>query len=207
MPKIIKNFFVFEGLDGSGTTTQIKLLVKHFCATGKKVLETCEPTKLITGEFLRSCLSGNFSVDSKTMLMLFAADRNEHLFSKDGILAALETQDYVISDRYLFSSLAYQGASGHFDLAKKFNEDFPLPEILFFLDISTETAFSRVEKRANAKEIYETKLFQAKVKKMYKKVLELYNNSGMKIVVIDGNKSIEEVHKQVLNSLDRCEKL
>lgn len=202
MAKTVKNFFVFEGIDGSGTTTQLNLLAEYLRKAGKKVVETCEPTTLITGEFLRSCLSGKVSVDSKTMLMLFVADRNEHLFAKNGgILATLKTQDYVISDRYLFSSLAYQGASGHFDLAKKFNEEFPLPEILFFLDIDTEIALSRVEKRANAKEIYETKLFQAKVHEMYKKVLALYEKSEMKIVIIDGNKSIEEVHKQIVDNV------
>ncbi len=198
---IIKNFFVFEGIDGAGTTTQIALLAKYLRDYGKSVLETSEPTAGETGLFLRRCLSGAVPVQSETILMLFAADRNEHLFSSDGIISSLKTTDYVISDRYLFSSLAYQGASGLFEQAQKFNGDFPLPEVLFFFDCAVETAFSRIEKRAATKEIYETKLFQKKVQAMYKKVLLLYEKTPMHIVMVDANKSVDDVHAQITGAL------
>lgn len=195
--QLIKNFIVFEGIDGAGTTTQAQLLTQYFNENKKTVFLTSEPSPAPSGKFLRRCLSGEFKLQASTLLMLFAADRNEHIFGKGGILEALENFDYVISDRYLFSSLAYQGASGYFDLAKKCNEDFPLPETLFFFTIDIDRAFERVEKRACEKEIYENKLFQEKVSNMYKRVLNLYTESGMNIIMIDANKSIEEVHLQI----------
>lgn len=204
---IIKNFFVFEGVDGSGTTTQIPLLADYFRTKNKSVFETSEPTTFETGRFLRNCLSGTIQVQPETILLLFAADRNEHIFSPFGILSSLKKYDYVISDRYLFSSLAYQGASGLFEQAKKYNENFPLPEVLFFFDCDAETAFHRVEKRSASgtatKEIYETKLFQKKVRYMYEKVLALYANTAMKTVVVDANRPIECVHAQIIYELQK----
>lgn len=199
---VIKNFFVFEGIDGSGTTTQIKLLQKALQARKKSVFSTYEPTNAETGKFLRRCLSGEIKVQDETMLMLFAADRNEHIFSKNGILNMSKKNNYVICDRYLFSSLAYQGASGFFDLAQKFNANFPLPKILFFLDIDVDTAFQRIEKRDNKKEIYENKKFQNKVRNMYLQVLDTYKNTDIKIITIDAKQSIEKIHSEILNVID-----
>lgn len=195
--RIIKNFFVFEGIDGSGTTTQIKLLKDFLEKKHKSIFQTAEPTNFETGTFLRRCLSGEISVQAETMVMLFAADRNEHLFSEQGILRAATQYDIVLSDRYLFSSLAYQGASGYLDLAKKLNADFPLPEILFFLQVDIDTALQRIEKRAAQKEIYETKPFQQRVAEMYMQVLDLYKASGMKIITVDANETRETVHRQI----------
>lgn len=199
--KIIKNFFVFEGIDGSGTTTQIELLKNYLIKNDKKVFNTAEPTNLETGKFLRRCLSGEISLHAETMLMLFAADRNEHIFSEFGIIKALESNDYVISDRYIFSSLAYQGAAGFFNQAEKLNENFPLPEILFFLDADFEKTFERIEKRNNGKEIYENKLFQKKVQEFYYKTLEKYKNTNMKIYRIDGNAPVKNVHTKIIKNL------
>ena len=103
---MLKNFIVFEGIDGSGTTTQIKKLAERF--PKEKVFVSAEPTKNETGLFLRRMLKGEFSVNEKTASFLFAADRCEHLYGKNGILEQIQNGKIALSDRYFFSSLAYQ---------------------------------------------------------------------------------------------------
>ena len=120
----LKNFIVFEGIDGSGTSTQIKKLVERDL---NKFVATAEPTKKETGLFLRKMLGGDFSVDSKTAAYLFAADRCEHIYGKDGVIDLLNQGKIVVSDRYFFSSLAYQSVSCGNELPRLLNSQFPLP--------------------------------------------------------------------------------
>lgn len=197
----LKNFFVFEGIDGAGTTTQLKLTAQKLSAAGIKVYTTCEPTDFDTGKFLRSCLTKKITVCPETMVALFAADRAEHLYNGCGIILQLQRHACVISDRYLFSSLAYQGAAGFYDLAKTYNQTFPLPEMLFYFDIDVDESFRRIEKRGMHKEIYEAKKFQAQVKEEYKKVLDTFSAGDMKIITIDANKTIEETSAAIMAEL------
>ena len=149
---ILKNFIVFEGIDGAGTSTQIKKICER---NPQKFFQTAEPTSLETGKFLRKMLGGEFSVDEKTNSFLFAADRAEHLYGKNGIIEQINNGKTVISDRYLFSSLAYQSISCGEELPKLLNSTFPLPEILFFFEIDPEISLKRVDSRNEKKEIYE----------------------------------------------------
>lgn len=192
---IIKNFIVFEGIDGSGTSTQIKLLSEND-KTGS-VVTTAEPTKNETGKFLRKMLAGDFSVDPKTAAYLFAADRCEHVYGKDGILELTSKGKIVVSDRYIFSSLAYQSVSCGDELPRMINSPFPLPEILFYFYIDPEISLKRVETRGEAKEIYEKIDYQKKTAELYEKVICEYEKnaaeSGMKIIRIDATKTIVEI--------------
>lgn len=201
MNNIIKNFIVFEGLDGAGTTTQVELLSQFLKAKSKNVFTTFEPTNNETGLFLRKCLAGEIKLHPITMLMLFVADRNEHIFGKNGILKAFDKNDFVICDRYFFSTLAYQGVSTDYNLAKKYNETFPLPEILFFLDIEPKTALYRIKSRDRELEIYEKIDFQTKVQNMYKKVLFEYKDTGMNIVKINADQSVKKIHSKVIDTI------
>lgn len=203
---IIKNFFVFEGIDGSGTSTQISLLAKND-KTGS-IVTTAEPTSKETGKFLRKMLAGDFSVDAKTAAYLFAADRCEHIYGKDGVLELTSAGKTVVSDRYIFSSLAYQSVSCGDELPRLINSPFPLPEILFYFYIDPEISLKRVESRGEAKEIYEKIDYQKKTAELYEKVVCEYEKSsaetGMKIVRIDATKTIEEIadliRKEVFNN-------
>lgn len=192
---IIKNFFVFEGIDGSGTSTQISLLAKND-KTGS-IVTTAEPTSKETGKFLRKMLAGDFSVDAKTAAYLFAADRCEHIYGKDGVLELTSAGKTVVSDRYIFSSLAYQSVSCGDELPRLINSPFPLPEILFYFYIDPEVSLKRVESRGEAKEIYEKIDYQKKTAELYEKVVCEYEKTsaetGMKIVRIDATKTIEEI--------------
>lgn len=190
---ILKNFIVFEGIDGAGTSTQIKKICEK---NPQKFFQTAEPTSLETGKFLRKMLGGEFSVDEKTNSFLFAADRAEHLYGKNGIIEQISNGKTVISDRYLFSSLAYQSISCGEELPKLLNSTFPLPEILFFFEIDPEISLKRVDSRNEKKEIYEKIETQKKIALEYEKIISEYENNpscGMKIIRIDAAKSIEEI--------------
>lgn len=190
---ILKNFIVFEGIDGAGTSTQIKKICEK---DSQRFFQTAEPTSLETGKFLRRMLSGEFFVDEKTNSFLFAADRAEHIYGKNGIIEQLSNGKTVISDRYLFSSLAYQSISCGEELPKLLNSTFPLPEILFFFEIDPEISLKRVNSRNEKKEIYEKLETQKKIAIEYEKIISEYENDAsceMKIIRIDATKSIEEI--------------
>ena len=194
---ILKNFIVFEGIDGAGTSTQIKKICEK---NPQKFFQTAEPTSLETGKFLRRMLGGEFSVDEKTNSFLFAADRAEHLYGKNGIIEQINNGKTVISDRYLFSSLAYQSISCGEELPKLLNSAFPLPEILFFFEIDPEISLKRVDSRNEKKEIYEKIETQKKIALEYEKIISEYENNpscGMKIIRIDATKSIEEISETI----------
>lgn len=200
---MLKNFIVFEGIDGSGTTTQIKKLAERF--PKEKVFVSAEPTKNETGLFLRRMLKGEFSVNEKTASFLFAADRCEHLYGKDGILEQIQNGKIALSDRYLFSSLAYQSVSCGKDFPEHLNSLFPLPEILFYFKINPEISISRVTERGEKTEIYEKIEFQKKTASLYDQVINSYRqpekSQGMKIITIDAEKPIDEISEIIWSSL------
>lgn len=200
---ILKNFIVFEGIDGAGTSTQIKKI----CETNPDLFfQTAEPTSLETGKFLRRMLGGEFNVDEKTNSFLFAADRCEHIYGKNGVIEQLNAGKIVISDRYFFSSLAYQSISCGEELPKLLNSTFPLPQILFFFEINPEISLKRVISRNEKKEIYEKIDLQNKIAAEYEKIISEYENdsinNGMKIIRIDATKSIEAVFAEILNTIN-----
>lgn len=199
---ILKNFIVFEGIDGAGTSTQIKKLVENNSAT---FFATAEPTKNETGKFLRRMLGGEFSVDEKTNAYLFAADRCEHIFGKGGVKELIDSGKIVVSDRYFFSSLAYQSISCGKELPRLLNSPFPLPEYLFYFEINPEISLSRVNARNEKKEIYEKIEIQKKIAEMYDEVIKEYEETsaqtGMKIIRIDASKSIDEISYEIKNHL------
>ena len=199
---IFKNFIVFEGIDGSGTSTQIKRLVE---SNPSRFFATAEPTTNETGKFLRRMLCGEFAVDEKTASYLFAADRCEHIYGKGGVEELINQGKTVVSDRYFFSSLAYQSVSCGNELPRLLNSQFPLPEILFYFYIDPEISLKRVEDRNEKKEIYEKIDIQKKIAKLYDEVIEEYqektNESGMKIIIIDATKSIDEVFEEIKECL------
>lgn len=204
--KILKNFIVFEGIDGSGTTTQLKELASRF--DEKKVFITAEPTSKETGLFLRKMLKGDFKVSEKTASYLFAADRCEHIFGDGGIIEQIQNGKIVLCDRYFFSSLAYQSVSCGKELPALLNSQFPLPQILFYFKIDAELSLSRVTSRGKAKEIYEKIDFQKKTAALYEQVMDEYKGSagsGMKLIQIDASKSIDEIKdfiwKEIQNTL------
>ena len=190
---VLENFIVFEGIDGAGTSTQIKKLVE---SNPEKYVATAEPTTNETGKFLRRMLAGEFKVDEKTSSYLFAADRCEHIYGEKGVINMLKQGKTVVSDRYFFSSLAYQSVSCGKELPRLVNSPFPLPEYLFYFDINPEISLARVTSRGEKTEIYEQIDMQKKTAALYEEVISEYEadkSSGMKVIRVDATKSIDEV--------------
>lgn len=201
---VLKNFIVFEGIDGAGTSTQIKKLVER---EPERFVPTAEPTKSEIGKFLRRMLAGEFKVDEKTNAYLFAADRCEHIFGKGGVKELCESGKVVVSDRYFFSSLAYQSVSCGLELPELLNSSFPLPEYLFFFEINPEVSLARVNARNEHKEIYENLEAQKKIASLYEKIISSYEKSSskreeMKIIRIDATKTIEEISAYIWEEIN-----
>ncbi len=196
----ISSFIVFEGIDGSGKSTQLKLLEDKISST--EAFFTAEPTNLHTGKFLRSILKGEVEAHPTTVVHLFAADRAEHLYGKEGIIETCNNGKLCVCDRYLFSNLAYQGVTCGEELPAKLNDNFPLPELVIYFDIDPKESLKRAQSRGEA-EIYEKLDFLESTHSEYEKVFKHYEEmiakklTTMKIVRIDASQSQEKISEIV----------
>jgi dTMP kinase len=193
---IQERFIVLEGLDGAGTTTQMEMLDERLTRKGVHHTATFEPTDGPVGAFIRAVLSGKTPALPQTIALLFAADRNEHLYSAEGILARTARGELVVSDRYLFSSLAYQSIQCGLDYVLTLNSGFPLPQCLFFLDTPVEVCQRRLSRRT-AGELFDGVEFQSRVREAYLDVLARYRNSGMCIEALEGDRPAREIHEKI----------
>jgi dTMP kinase len=197
---ILKRFIVLEGGDGAGTTTQLALLGEAMKRALVPHWITAEPTDRPEGLLIRRILSGELPRDPGTLAMLFAADRNEHLRGKDGIIERLERGEAVVCDRYVLSSLAYQGVACGSELPRLLNSGFPLPELLIYFDIAPEQSIERLGSRESL-DIFEELPFQERVRSAYRSELARHASSGMRILVLDASRSVEEVGRGILGAV------
>jgi len=195
--EIISNFIVFEGGDGSGTTTQLKLLSERLKNTANfPYFPTFEPTDGDIGKIIRRALKKESVLEPNTLAFLFAADRNEHLTAKNGILERVERGEFVICDRYALSSLVYQGIECGDELPIFINSLFPAPELTFFLDIDPKIALDRMKNRPSL-DIYEHHEFQEKVRHKYLSLIRIYRGNGARVEIIDASQSPQEIADQI----------
>jgi dTMP kinase len=172
-------FICIEGLDGSGKTTQAELLTERLNKSHNAVY-TSEPSHGKTGTFIRECcLYEEKRLPTTAEALLFAADRIEHV--ENEINPALAEGKLVICDRYVYSSLAYQGSAG-LSLAwiKKINSYALKPDSTIFIDVSPELVLERLQRK---KSVMETLEIQRKVREVYLKFVE----KG-ELIRIDGDK-------------------
>ncbi|AEF95975.1 dTMP kinase [Methanotorris igneus] len=176
-------FIVFEGIDGSGKTTQAKLLTKKLNA-----FYTCEPTEGQIGRLIREILKGKKKCEKETLALLFAADRVEHV----KLIEEKLKESHVVCDRYLYSSIAYQTSQGvDEDFILQINRFAKKPDIVVLLTVDVEEGMKRLGKE---KEIFEKEEF---LKKVQNKYLKLAKKEGF-IVIDTTNKSINESHEEIL---------
>ncbi|MDR2597734.1 MAG: dTMP kinase [Treponema sp.] len=195
--EFIPNFAVFEGGDGSGTTTQLSILAERFKNTPKPVFfRTFEPTNEKTGLLIRSALKNEIKLRAETLCFLFAADRNEHLYGTNGIITHTKRNELVVSDRYTLSSLVYQGIECGDELPQALNSCFPAPELTIFFDIVPEIALERIKNRSSH-EIYENLNFQKKAREKYMDLLKNYDKAGGKVEIINSSGHVQEVADKV----------
>jgi len=161
-------FIVIEGLDGSGKTTQATFLAKRLCES-HNVMLTAEPSRGKIGTFIReSCLYEEKRRPTEAEALLFAADRIEHV--QNEIKPALDEGKLVICDRYVYSSLAYQGSAGlSLDWIKTINARALQPDFSIFIDVSPEQVLERLQRKKSVMETLET---QQKVREVYLKFVK-----------------------------------
>ena len=188
-------FITFEGPDGSGKSTVIKAVYERLINDGYSVILTREPGGTPIAEKIRDVIvdNSNTALDARTEALLYAASRMQHLSQK--VLPALKDNKIVLCDRFLDSSLAYQGYARGLGMdsvlkANSFALDY-LPGLTIFIDVKPEVALKRLGQRNKSDRLdLEKKDFHQRVYEGYHKVLEMYPD---RIFRIDGNQSLEDV--------------
>lgn len=194
-------FIVLEGIDGSGTTTQVGHLAENLRLRGHRVRTTFEPSNLRIGTQIRSLLAVRSEpVDAGTLALLFAADRLDHNHSV--ILPSLKAGEIIISDRYLMSSLAYQGLAHPVEWLQSINGKARTPDLTIFLRIPPLVGLRRVAARrageGGKEEIFDVPETQKKLATAYDR-LNTRTDLGP-IHVVDGTQKISAVGAAVLRA-------
>jgi len=181
-------FIVIEGLDGSGKTTQAKLLAASLHLQ-YGVWCTAEPSHGEIGTYIRNrVLYGEARVSTVVEALLFAADRIEHI--QNEVQPALDEGKMVVCDRYTFSSLAYQGSAGlSLDWIQAINKHALKPDLAIYIDVAPEAVLQRLKRKKSVMENLET---QRKVQEIYQRYVEKGD-----LVSVDGDKSKAEVAEAV----------
>lgn len=204
-------FIVFEGIDGSGTSTQTALLLNALQENKIKCAATCEPSDGPIGNLIRQIFKGRVKAPhgknpyklggdlfDEQMAYLFAADRHDHLYNEiDGIHWLLEKGVTVVCTRYIFSSIAYHCSSeSDFKFVRDLNKSFPQPDITIYLDNPTEESIKRMETRS-FKDTYENeeKLNLARIN--YSRAIA---NHTAPLIQISAQKPILTIHEEILEA-------
>ncbi len=202
----VKNLFIaFEGIDGSGKSTQVRLLAEYLTQRGHKVYTTFEPTDSRIGVMIRDIFNHRMEGDQRVIAALFAADRLNHLLNNtDGILKKLSEGYTVITDRYYFSSYAYHSVYVDMDWviqANSMSADLLRPDLNIYIDISPEVSMERLKKGRNSFEMYETLENQKMVYDKYKKAFDRLGDVE-KVFVTDGNRKTDLVAEDIRIAVD-----
>ena len=193
-------FIVFEGLDGSGKGTQIRLIEKKLLKAGRDVTLTAEPTETALGGMIRDALAGNHMRTPSELAALFLADRVQHnTDAKKGIISLLDAGKDVICDRYYFSSFAYQGIDVGLDWVMKMNLDCPdilKPDVCIFLDVDPDVCMQRIDSSRAFTEIYEKASTLKRIRSRFFEVFEKLDSTE-NIKIIDASRSPEEIANDI----------
>ncbi|MBM3257763.1 MAG: dTMP kinase [Candidatus Nealsonbacteria bacterium] len=193
-------FIVFEGLDGSGQSTQAAKLVDFLNLPESKnklghagAHLTKEPTSNLIGGLIRSQLSHDWKSSQECLQLLFSADRAHHLEKE--IMPLLERGVTVSSDRYFFSTIAY----GSLDIKDRdwlvgLNKNFLLPDITFFLRVSAKVCLERINRSRFEVSLFEREDFLTKVCDNFERLAKEFEN----IYVINGERPIDKIHQEII---------
>ena len=188
-------FIAFEGLDGSGSSTQSRLLAEKLEVNGHAVFLTKEPTSdSPIGKLIREVLQHKWECSPEGLQLLFSADRAEHL--KNKIEPALKSGQIVITDRYFFSTIAY-GALAILDMdwLKALSKHFRIPDITFLFKLDPKICIERIQGRGSSFELFENHEKLKAIRETYEKIAQEYPNFH----VIDADRSIEEISEEIWN--------
>ena len=187
-------FIVFEGIDGAGKTTQAFMLVEGLRKLGFSAEYTAEPTYGRVGDILRLHISRMKVRMPIYEALLFSADRFEHITRF--IKPKLEKGIFVVSDRYMYSTIAYQGAAG-LDLKwlQTLNTFTPKPDLTIYLDLLSKVSLDR---KKGKKSVYENMEYVKKVRLIYMKLAKTE-----KFTIFKADRSVEKVHSEIMTFVCR----
>lgn len=192
---------VIEGLDGAGTTTQVKRLAEHLNAKGVRAHPTREPSDGPVGKLIREMLTGNHAIADQSLSqgtfgLLFAADRLDHLQRE--VEPAIAAGTIVVSDRWYHSSLAYQGTGADRDWIATLNGRARRPELTIFLKVRPEVAAKRRAAARRQEELFEQLQMQIEVDAGYEATIKELLAQGERIETIDGEQSEDAVFSAIV---------
>ncbi len=200
-------FIVFEGIDGSGLSTQAALLAEWLLGKGHPVYLTKEPSAGPAGSQIRLALAGRLvsrpgpgapaGLDPRAMALLFAADRMDHLAGE--IEPLLEAGTHVVCDRYVLSSLAYQGAEVDPAWVQAINAGARPADLTVLLRVPPQVALARIRRARPRAELYENGERLGRVLDNYERLARELAGSGQRIAVLDGTLPVDAVHREVVS--------
>ncbi len=194
-------FIVLEGIDGSGKSTQAKLIADYLKEHGHPTILTFEPTKGPIGAMIRSIFSHTMQADQHTIAGLFLADRFEHILNpEDGMLATLEKGINIVCDRYYFSSYAYHSVYMPVEWVIAANSraaELLRPDLALYVKVSPETSMARINANRTHIEMYETIDNLRLVENNYKRAFELVQGTE-NIVAINGEQTQDQVFEAAI---------
>ncbi|KKI86324.1 dTMP kinase [Shouchella clausii] len=199
-------FIVFEGIDGSGTSTQAGLLKDYFLKKSMKAVVTSEPSEGPIGNLIRQGMKQRILFSNskqhfdQQMAYLFAADRHDHLYNQiDGVFKKMEDGFQVISTRYFFSSYAYHSETKEdLEMVKNLNQKFPDPDLVIYIDNPVDVSLERISLRS-VQDVYENKEKLIKVKNNYEKIFSEYDGNLFKVT---GNDDPINIHNQIIEYVE-----
>lgn len=201
MDKVLDNFFVFEGLDGSGKSTQLHLLGDKLRSRGFDVETTFEPTDNAIGRVVRQVLRREIVTTPQALALLYSADRHDHLYNTDyGIEKKTKEGTIVLSDRYFYSSFAYQTVQLDFDYVKAIN-NYPHPRCVIYLDASVSLCMERINSRGDVKELFEKEEYLKCVKENFEKAFRALPE-GVKLIRIPAIMNEKEASELVFKEIE-----
>lgn len=188
-------FIAFEGLDGSGLSTQAFELKERLRSKGYEVYLTKEPTDGLIGSLIRGVLRKELIVDSETLALLFAADRMLHT---KNFIKLLNEGVIVISDRYRLSSYAFQSMEIDLDWIKKINEKCITPDLTFIIDTPPFICVRRIQNQRFHVELYEEIDKLEKIREIYHELAKEESNTFL----IDGNRPVKDVSDEIFKKVN-----
>lgn len=194
----------FEGIDGSGKGTQIELLKKYMKEEGIPYFGTLEPNDSPTGSLIHQIMIGRVQTTNDVIAALFVADRLDHIQNPvNGILKFVNQGVNVITDRFYFSSYAYQSVDVPMDWIIEANSlctKLIRPDLTVFIDVDPEVTMKRIEKGRRTRELFEETGRLVETRKRYFEAFDRLKDEEH-IIVIDGARSPEEVQADVCDAV------
>jgi dTMP kinase len=196
-----KNYFIaLEGIDGSGKSTQVKLLSDKLKKEGFKIYTTFEPTDSPIGSVIKNIFRHRIEADHRTIAGLYVSDRLDHLLNKtNGILKKMEEGYTVVTDRYYFSSYAYQGTHMSMDWviqANSLSAELLRPDLTIFIDVQPEVSMQRLSEGRDMIQLYESLENLHNVRSKYLEAFDKLKNEE-KVFITDGNRPVDAIANDV----------